>query len=212
MASPASTAVLGAAPSHPFDRAASVCALAAAVAGIGYAVAFVVVDSTLGSGAFLLLGGVLGVPVLVATYQRVRATEPGAATCALVGGVAGALGAAIHGGYDLANALHPPAVGSDLPSAVDPRGLLTFGFTGLSVALFAWLIRRGRQLPAGLGVLGWVLAALLVELYAARLVILDATDPLVALPALVTGFLVSPAWYVWLGLSLRPAAATEQPG
>jgi hypothetical protein len=35
------------------------------------------------------------------------------------------------------------------------------------VALFAWLIRRGRQLPAGLGTLGWVLAALLVELYAA---------------------------------------------
>jgi hypothetical protein len=27
----------------------------------------------------------------------------------------------------------------------------------------------------------------------------------VALPALLAGFLVSPAWYVWLGLALRPA-------
>jgi hypothetical protein len=212
MASSASAAVLDGAPSHSFDRVASACALAAAVAGIGYAVAFVVVGSTLGSGAFLLLGGVLGVPVLVALYERVRATEPAAATCALVLGVAGTVGAAIHGGYDLANALHPPANGSELPNAVDPRGLLTFGFTGLSVALFAWLIRRGRQLPAGLGTFGWVLAALLVELYAARLVILEATNPAVALPALVTGFLVNPAWYAWLGLSLRTGAATRQPG
>ena len=79
------------------------------------------------------------------------------------------------------------------------------------MALLAGLIRRGRQLPAGLGTLGWVLAALLIELYAARLVILEATDPVVAVPALITGFLVSPAWYVWLGLSLRAGSATQPP-
>jgi hypothetical protein len=204
MASPAAAAVLGGAPSQSFRLLASACSLATAAAGVGYAVAFVVLDSTLGSGLFLLLGGLLVVPVLVATYERLRATEPGAAMCALLLGVAGALGATVHGGYDLANALHPPAGGgNDLPNAVDPRGLLTFGAAGLSVALLAWLIRRGRALPAGLGALGWVLAALLLVLYLARLVILEATSPAVALPALLTGFLISPAWYVWLGLSLR---------
>ena len=205
MASPVAAAALGGAPSRTFRRVASACAFAAAAAGVGYAVAFVILDSTLGSGAFLLLGGLLVVPVLVAAYERLRATEPGAAMCALLLGVAGTLGAAVHGGYDLANALHPPAGGvGDLPNAVDPRGLLTFGAAGLSVALLAWLIRRGRALPAGLGALGWVLAALLLVLYLARLVVLEATSPVVALPALLTGFLVSPAWYVWLGLSLRP--------
>jgi hypothetical protein len=179
--------------------------MATAAAGVGYAIAFVLLDSTLGSGAFLLLGGLLAVPVLVAAYERVRATDQGVALCALLLGVAGALGAAVHGGYDLANALHPPVGGGDLPNAVDPRGLLTFGVAGLSVALLAWLIRRGRALPAGLGALGWVLAALLLVLYFARLVILEATSPVVALPALLAGFLVSPAWYVWLGLALRPA-------
>jgi hypothetical protein len=206
MSSPArAAAALGGAPSLSFQRAVSACAMATAAAGVGYAIAFVLLDSTLGSGAFLLLGGLLAVPVLVAAYERVRATDQGVALCALLLGVAGALGAAVHGGYDLANALHPPVGGGDLPNAVDPRGLLTFGVAGLSVALLAWLIRRGRALPAGLGALGWVLAALLLVLYFARLVILEATSPVVALPALLAGFLVSPAWYVWLGLALRPA-------
>lgn len=53
-------------------------------------------------------------------------------------------------------------------------------------------------------------AALLLVLYLARLVILEATDPLVALPALLTGFLVSPAWYVWLGLALRNGPERER--
>jgi len=35
---------------------------------------------------------------------------------------AGALGSAVRGGYDFANAVHPPAaVNPDLPNPVDPR-------------------------------------------------------------------------------------------
>jgi hypothetical protein len=47
-----------------------------------------------------------------------------------------ALGAAIHGGYDLANLINLPASAAalpDLPSQVDPRGLLTFGVMGLGL-------------------------------------------------------------------------------
>ncbi|MDP9243568.1 MAG: hypothetical protein M3O77_00615 [Chloroflexota bacterium] len=52
---------------------------------------------------------------------------------ALALGLAGALGAALHGGYDLANAINPPASDpiANLPSPIDPRGLLTFGVSGL---------------------------------------------------------------------------------
>ena len=33
--------------------------------------------------------------------------------------------------------------------------------------------------------------------------VLDATSPLVLLPALLVGFIASPVFYVWLGLNLR---------
>jgi hypothetical protein len=189
-----------------FERLAAGCALAAAVAGLGYAVSFVILDSDPASALFLLLGGLLAVPVLVALYGRVQATEPALALCALLIGVAGALGTVAHGGYDLANALHPPGSGSDLPNAVDPRGLAAFGLTGVSLAMVAWLIRRGDRLPHALGALGYLLAALLVLLYVGRLVILDAKSPAVAIPALLVGFVVNPAWYLWLARVLRARA------
>src|SRR5581483_4981577 len=123
-------------------------------------------------------GGLASSAALVAIYERVRGTEPSFALWGLILGLAGTIGAAIHGGYDLANAIHPPAVANaDLPSAIDPRGLLTFGVAGLSLLVFAGLIARGRALPAGLGYLGYALAALLLILYLGRLIILEATSP-----------------------------------
>jgi hypothetical protein len=51
---------------------------------------------------------------------------------------------------------------------------------------------------------------LLVLLYLARLIVLDPTSPLVLAPAVLTGFLVNPALYLWFGICLirlttRPA-------
>ena len=43
-------------------------------------------------------------------------------------------------------------------------------------------------------------------IYLARLIILSATSPLVLLPAAIEGFIVNPAWYVWLGFALRRPA------
>jgi len=211
MASLAEPAGAVAGPSPAFDRAGGIAAMAIALSGLGYAVAFVLLDSDLGSALFLLLNGLLGVPVLVALYGRVQPTEPGTALCALLLGVAGALGATLHGGYDLANALHPPGVTSDLPNAVDPRGLATFGLTGLSLAGVAWLIRRGQRLPRGLGALGYLLAGLLVALWLGRLIVLDATSPVIVAPALLAGFLVSPAWYLWLGRTLLSGGDRPDP-
>jgi hypothetical protein len=46
-----------------------------------------------------------------------------------------------------------------------------------------------------------------VALYLGRLIILDATNAVIVVLVLVTGFVVHPAWYVWLGLSLRRSRA-----
>jgi hypothetical protein len=190
--------------SPSYERFAGICAILAGLFGVLYSVAFVILRSDLWSALFLSLAGLLGSATLVAVYGRLRNTDASFALWALLLGISGALGSAVHGAYDLSNALHPPgAVNLDLPSQIDPRGLLTFGVAGLALLVVAWLIVKGGQFPNGLGYLGFLTGALLILIYLARLVILDATSPLVLLPALVTGFVASPVWYIWLGLALR---------
>jgi hypothetical protein len=183
-----------------FESAAGIAALLAGAAGFLYAVAFIILKNAGLSALLLMLTGLFSLVALVALYSRVRWVDESAALVGLVFGMAGALGALVHGGYDLANALHPPSSVPALPSAVDPRGLLTFGAAGLALALFAWLIGRASGFPAGLSPLGYLAALLLIVLYLARLVVLDATNPAVVVPAILGGFVVNPAWYGWLGL------------
>ena len=79
---------------------------------------------------------------------------------------------------------------------------MTFAVAGLGIGLVSWLIRHGQSgLPRGLGLLGYASALLMVALYLGRLIVLDATSPLILVPAVLNGFLVAPAWYGWLGLS-----------
>jgi hypothetical protein len=113
--------------------------------------------------------------------------------------VAGAVGAAVHGGHDLAVAIEPPAGAVDGPNQADPRGLLTFGAAGLSVLAFALLLRdRMRLLAAALG-------AGLVLVYVLRLTVVDADSAAIVAPAALVGFVLSPAWYVALSRYLRTA-------
>ena len=72
---------------------------------------------------------------------------------------------------------------------------------GLGVVLIAWLIARGGLFAPRLAYLGYVVALLLI-LYLARLVVLDTRSLVLVVPAVLSGFLISPAWYVWLGLEL----------
>lgn len=39
-------------------------------------------------------------------------------------------------------------------------------------------------------------------LYLGRLIVLDPTNPVILVPALLNGFLVNPIFYLWLGLAL----------
>jgi hypothetical protein len=184
-----------------FERLAGACAVLAGISGFAYAVAFVVLQDALLSGLFLMLGGLFTTAVMVAVYERLRETDASFALLALLLAVAGSLGMAVHGGYDLANVINPPeAPLAELPNPVDPRGLLTFGVAGVALLLVSWLIRRGGRLPTGLAYLGYASAVLLLALYLGRLIVLDPTSPAILVPALLNGFLVNPIFYLWLGL------------
>jgi hypothetical protein len=188
-----------------FERFAGICAILAGIAGLLYAVSFVALKNDDLSALFLMLGGLLATVVLTAVYQRIRTVNESASLWMLLLGIGGSFGALLHGGYDLANAINAPDVVSgimNLPSAIDPRGLLTFGITGIGVIILAWLIGRGRQFPRGLSYWGYLLGALLVVLYLGRLIILDPKNPLIAVDALVSGFVLNPVWYIWLGWAL----------
>jgi hypothetical protein len=190
--------------SPAFAQVASLAAILTGLSGFLYAVAFIVLRNPLLSAVFLTLFGLLSTAALVTVYRRLQQADADFALWAVVLGLVGALGAAIHGGYDLANALNPPAGGvPDLPSAVDPRGLLTFGVAGIALLIIAWLMGRGRAFPRGLVYLGYASAILLILLYLARLIVLNAASPIILVPAVLNGFLLQPAWYVWLGLTLR---------
>ena len=180
-----------------FARFAGWLSILAGVAGIGYAVAFVVLKDAGLSALFLTLAPLLATGGLVAVFNRVRDVDAGFATLALGLGLFGSLAASSHGAYDLANVLHPPTLASDLPSAVDPRGFATFGLTGVSVAILAWLA-GSTDLPNWVRPLGMVLGLVLVVTWLARLIVLDATSLLVLGPALIAG-LLSPIFFLALG-------------
>jgi hypothetical protein len=197
-----------------FEQFAGLSAILAGIVGILYSFSFVVLVvggkapqlGVLLSSLFLMLGGLLSSAALVAVFNRVYEANPAPAIWGVVLALLGALGSAIHGGYDLANAIHPPASNvpslADLPSQIDPRGLLTFGVAGIGLLVLAGLISRSDHFPKGLGTLGYVLAVLLVVIYLGRLIILSPTNPVVAVLIVLTGFIVNPAWYIWLGMAL----------
>src|SRR5919106_5309686 len=118
-----------------YESFAGLCAVLVGIGSFLYATAFIILVvgerapelGMLLSSLFLTLIGLFSTAVLVAVYDRLRETDATFALLALLFGIAGALGSAVHGGYDLANAINPPALASaDLPSEIDPRGLLTF--------------------------------------------------------------------------------------
>ncbi|MCI0633773.1 MAG: hypothetical protein L0206_07660 [Actinobacteria bacterium] len=198
-----------------YERFAGVCAIATGVGGFSYAVAFVLIlrnaprAADTASALFLLFGGILAVVVLVALYERLRETDPSFALLGLLLGTVAAIGSTVHGGYNLATIANPPGtrlIGLPYPS--DPRGLLTFGVMALSILTLSWLITRSGTLPRRLGHLGYASAALLLGIYLGRLIVLDPKSPLLLAAALLAGFVVNPAWFVWLGLELRKAPAS----
>jgi hypothetical protein len=186
-----------------------VCALCAAVAGFGYSTAFVIyLDNSSRAAAYassllLLTGALLSTAVFTGLYARLRETDASFALWGFVLALAGALGAALHGAYDLANLANPPeADTTGLPSASDPRGFGTFALSGLALGITGYLILRGGSLPRALGYMSLLAGALLVYVYIGRLTILDPKSGALLPFAVLSGFVVNPLWYAWLGTTL----------
>jgi hypothetical protein len=206
--------------SRTYERFAGACAVLVALGGVGYAIAFVFAVRSAPRGAdyasalFLLAGGLVSAVVMIALYQRLRVTDPSFALLGLLLGVAGALGSSIHGGFDLALLVKRPAGSvTNLPAnAVDPRGLLTFGFTALALLVIGWLILRGAVLPRALGSLAVAGGILLIVVYLGRLIVLNPKNPVLLTAAVLSGFIVSPAWFLWVGSILWRGQPALAPG
>jgi hypothetical protein len=205
--------------SRTFERFAGECAIVAGIGGFLYGIAFIFLYvrglapnlGALLSGLLLMIGALLAIAAYTALYGRLREIEPPFALLAFVLGVAGQAGAALHGGYDLANTINPPvgAVAS-LPSEVDPRGLSTFFLVALSLFIVAWLLGRDRYFPASLRYVAALSAVLSVILYLGRLILLDPNNPVILIAALLAGFIVNPVWYIWLGLTFLRGGSQQK--
>jgi hypothetical protein len=195
-----------------FEGFGGVMAILAGVAGFLYAMSFVILRTALLYELFFTLFGFFATAAWLAVYDRLRDTDAGFAAWAALLGLAAALAAALQGGYGLANAINPPPAGADvlalLPSQVDPRGLLAFGFGGAALLVASRLMARSGRFPPGLSTLGYVSGVLLVIIYLGRLIVLDPSSPLILVPVVLNGFIAGPVWFIWLGLVLsRPGLA-----
>jgi hypothetical protein len=61
---------------------------------------------------------------------------------------------------------------------------------------------QGGEFPRMLSYLGVLSSILMISLYLGRLIVLQATNLAIVIPALLEGFIVNPLWYIWLGLTL----------
>ena len=182
-------------------RQAALAAYAGAIGGILYGVAFVIVGNQLASAILLMLGGLLTTVILFHLATTMFPVNEPVARWALVMGMIAAVITVIHGGYDLAQRIHPPDSAVDLggiPSAVDPRGLATFGITGLAFLTLATLMARSDSYVRGLARLGQALGVIMIVIYLGRLIILDPTNIVVRL-ALAAGVVANTAFLWQLG-------------
>jgi hypothetical protein len=198
-----------------FERCAGYCALLAALASIVFTVAFAVVVqdgerwAQWVSWVTLSAGGLITIPVMAALYEIFKEAEPQFSLVGFVLGVAGALGATIHGAFDLSLLANPPVGPSPgLPNAIDPRGLMTFGITGLALLVFAWLMVRTDRFPRNLGSLAAVGSVLLLVVYVGRLTVLNPKTNVIRVAALGSGLVVLPAFYLLLSRRLLRGQST----
>lgn len=187
-------------------------ALVAAVGGILYGYFFVVVGNFAVASALLMLGGLLMTLIIVVLGSSVEEVNRPLARWAVGAGFVGALLSVIHAGYDLANQIHPPGPSAgDFPNPADPRGLATFGLTGIAVLILGGLMSRSARYPRGLARAGQALGAIMVVIYLGRLIILDPNNPVVQV-ALALGVIANTVFLFWVGRHwLGRAASRERP-
>ncbi|MBX3084156.1 MAG: DUF4386 family protein [Anaerolineae bacterium] len=168
----------------------------------------------------LAASGIFGIVASVAIFERLRLVNEGWARAALWLGVIGAVLGGLHGWYDfvrnpiLAQLYADPATASvstvvgSLPSSIDPRGLGTFGLTGLSILIISQLIYQAESLPKRLGAVAQISSALLGLIFLGTVLWADGTGPAFArylflIPGPLQAIVVGPLYYIWFGSLLR---------
>jgi hypothetical protein len=200
-----------------FERFAALASLFVVLGALLYSLFFIWIVEGGGSNVqavwyfLLMLGGLGTVPVLVALYYRLWERDAGFALTAFLLGLGAALGAVLHGSYNLGVEITPPdpyALGQEDVA----RGALRYLVLGLFFLLSSWLIQRGGTLPIGLAYLGYLGGAILVFIYIGRLFdFIEPSSYVSLIPPIVYGFVVHPLWYFWLGLTLWRGAAGGPP-
>jgi hypothetical protein len=186
-----------------FSQFAGYAGIIAGVSSIVYAVAFLILKNSSLAAGLLVVGSLLAAVVSIMLYMQLRQVDEAFALLGMLFGVIGALGAAVHGMNDLANAILPPATKLDqsLPNPIDPRGFLAFGLTGLSVLIFAWLITQSGSLPHFLGYVGYVLGVALVALFLGNLLVNRSSSLAILIPGGLASLLADPLWLIGLGIA-----------
>jgi hypothetical protein len=181
------------------QRTAGLAALLAALGGILYGYFFVIVGNVALASALLMLGGLLLTLIVVALGSSLEEVNRPLARWAIGVGSLGAVLSVIHGGYDLANQIHSPgASAGEFPNPADPRGLATFGLTGIAVLILGRLMSRSADYPRGLAGAGQALGLIMIVIYLGRLIILDPSNPVVRV-ALTLGVIANTVFLVWIG-------------
>lgn len=199
--------------SAAFDRTASVMAYLSAAIALAYSVSFgyYVQEgdrwAQYTSSGLLMAGGLIGLPVLVAIYLRVRSIDEGFAIIGLIVATAAALGSVLHGAHDIAVFANPEvATGSpDYPNFTDPRGFSTFALFGLGMLVLAAMC-RGARFPKAIPFVGAATGALTVIVYIGRVTVLDPKRWWVAIAAVGSGVIGVPVWNVLVARTLRRTA------
>ncbi len=202
-----------------FETVAGIAAIVTGISVFCYAISLVILAVSLhvGIGAlrlaasFLIIGSLAATLVWVAIYARLRETDAAFALWALIAGIVGHFGSVAYGGYDLAASVtngQQPTIGRIISQA-SPQGLFTFGVVGLSLFVIAWMIERGGMFPRPLGYAGYLFALLSIYIYPARVIIQHLNNPALAGPIILTGFIVGPIFYIWLGVTLLNGTVDE---
>ena len=191
--------------SKTFQRFAGTCSILVGVGGLAYGVLFgfivygaerpvALVWLTLG-----LLGALLGAPVAVALYVKLRDFDWGFALLALLLGVIGSVGQAQNSALTLAK-----EVGGLRGESSDPSGVFRFGLIGISLLIVGWLIVKSGSFTKRLGYLAEVGGTLLILTFVGRTTgLIDTSNELTTLPPILYGVVVHPVLYIWLGRHLR---------
>lgn len=182
-------------------RQARFAAYAGAIGGMLYGVAFVLLDNDIAAAILLMLGGLASTIILFHLGTTLFSVNEPVARWALVIGMVSTTLTVVHAGYDLAKRLHPPDTPGLLlgyPSSVDPRGLATFGLTGLAYLTLSTLMSRSDSYSKRLARLGQALGVIMIVIYLGRLIILDPTNIVVRI-ALAAGVAANTAFLLWLG-------------